>query len=105
MSSSQHLTEEPVVIVTNEDLIEGSIYYHHNVRLSDTLKSPSALENPYLALTNATVTHRATGKKVVHSRFMLVARSKVTALMPRSELIDSDHLAIPELQDTAIADS
>ncbi len=99
----RNLTEESIVIVTNEDLIEGAMYYHHNVRLSDNLKSPTALDNPYLALTNATVTHRATGQQVVHSRFLLVARSKVTALMPKSDVITPGDQAANAEHDTATA--
>ena len=99
----QHLTEESIVIVTDDDLIEGEIYYHKKVRLSDNLKSPSALENPYLALTNATVTDRATGQQVLHSRFLLVARSKVTALMPKSEVITLGDQAVDSEHNTATA--
>ena len=99
----KNFTEELIVIVTSEDLIEGAMYYHHNVRLSDNLKAPSALENPYLALTNATVTDRASGQQVVHSRFLLVARSKVTALMPKSEVIALGDQAANAEYDTATA--
>ena len=82
-----NLTDEPVLVVTDDDLIEGTICYHKNVRLSDAMKSPASLNNPYLALANATVTRRATGQQVIRTRFLLVTRSRITALMPKSEVL------------------
>ena len=122
------LTEEPVVIVTNEDyLIEGTMKnYNDSLWLSNALRvrqyastssnvcpslrpeappldSPSLDDNLYFALSNATVTHLATGQQVVHSRSLLVARSKVTALMPKSEVITLGDQAVDSEHDTATA--
>ena len=121
------LTEDSVVIVTNEDyLIEGTMNHNDSIWLSNTLKyrqyasmssnvcpstrpgtppltSPSTWDNLYFSLSNATVTRLATGEQVVHSRTLLVAHSQVTALMPKSEVITLGDQAVNAEHDMATA--
>jgi hypothetical protein len=83
-----NLIRERVVILTDRELIEGTICYPEGVRLSDALNSASAnLSKHHLPLVDATVTRVDTGQEVFSSRFLLVARSKIVVLLPKSEQI------------------
>ena len=81
------LIRERVLILTDRELIEGTICYAEGIRLSDALNSASAqLSKPHLPLVDATVTRVDTGQEVLRCRFLLVARSKIVVLLPKSEL-------------------
>jgi vesicle coat complex subunit len=85
------LTRERVVILTDQELIEGTICYVEGVRLSDALNSETAhLSRPHLPLVDATVSHRITGEVILRSRFLLVARSRIVVLLPKSEFCPGD---------------
>jgi hypothetical protein len=86
--STKHtnLIRERVVILTDQDLIEGTICYSEGIRLSDALNSETAhLARPHLPLVDATVCQRNTGQVILRSRFLLVARSKIVVVLPKSE--------------------
>src|SRR5437867_11925128 len=78
---------ERIVIVTDQDVIEGTICYPRGVRLSDALNAESAkLSKPHLPLVDVTVTRIETGRELLRSRFLLVAHSKIVLLLPKSEI-------------------
>lgn len=82
------LVRERVVIVTDQDVIEGTVCYPRGVRLSDALNAENAqLSRPHLPLVDATVTRIELGKELLHSRFLLVARHKIVVLLPKSEIL------------------
>src|SRR5258705_4836540 len=88
---SVSLIRERVVIVTDQELIEGTICYAEGIRLSDALNSESAhLSKPHLPLVDASVIRIETGREILRSRFLLVARSKIVVLLPKSEICTED---------------
>jgi hypothetical protein len=88
---NSNLIRERVVILTDQDLIEGTICYVEGIRLSDALNSETAhLARPHLPLVDATVSNRNTGEVVLRSRFLLVARNKIIVLLPKSEFCNGD---------------
>jgi hypothetical protein len=90
---------EPVVIVTDLDLIEGTICYPRGIRLSDALNAESAqLAKPHLPLVDASVTRIETGKELLRSRFLLVAREKIVVLLPRSEMSSTPTMPAADLE-------
>ena len=98
------LVRERVVIVTDQDVIEGTICYPRGVRLSDALNAENAqLSKPHLPLVDATVTRIDLNKELLHSRFLLVARSKIVVLMPKSEILASCSSAPPEPEPAPLA--
>ena len=90
-AENNDLVRERVVIVTDQELIEGTICYAEGIRLSDALNSESAhLSKPHLPLVDASVTRIETGREILRSRFLLVARSKIVVLLPKSEICTDD---------------
>src|SRR5947209_11451680 len=82
-----NLVRERVLVVTEHDVIEGTLCYPRGLRLSDALNAPSSQrDKPNLALVDATVTRIASGQQLVSSQFLLVAREKIVMLMPKSEI-------------------
>jgi hypothetical protein len=83
----KNLATERVLILTAEALIEGTIFHHREIRLSDAINAPQFRDNPYLALRDAWVTKPETNQVVVRSKVLLVARSRILCVMPSSEVL------------------
>lgn len=83
---------EDVLIVTDENLIQGKLWRRdalcggQTIRLSDALDSPPDPKSQYVDLTDATVTQIATGERLLSTGFLMVARNKITAVLPLAEL-------------------
>ena len=83
---------EEVLIVTDDNLIRGKLWRRdaicggQTVRFSDALDSPPDLNSKYVDLTDATVTLVTTGEELLRSGFLMVARDKISAVLPLSEL-------------------
>src|SRR5262245_58626834 len=87
-NSKEQLKRERVWVFTDKDLIEGTLFQPQDIRLSDAVNAPSAQrDRPYMALTDATVTRIETGQEILSSRFLLVSRSQVVVMMPKSEVL------------------
>lgn len=98
----QNLKSEQVIVLTVESLIEGSLHYHKDVRLSDALNSPYLRENPYVALNDVRVLRLASGEEILRVRFLLVARSQILCIMPKSEVVAAPMLDPSRPKQTAI---
>ncbi|MCI0457558.1 MAG: hypothetical protein L0Z62_11360 [Gemmataceae bacterium] len=83
----RNLIREQVVILTENAIIEGNLYHHQDMRLSDALNAPAVKDHPYLALVDVTVTRIATGQEILTSQFLLVQRSKIEVILPRAEIL------------------
>lgn len=96
---------EEVLIVTDENLIRGKLWRRdalcggQTVRFSDALDSPPDPNSKYVDLTDATVTRMTTGEELLSSGFLMVARHKISAVLPLSELRSC---AIDALADSAV---
>jgi hypothetical protein len=83
---------DEVLLITDENLIQGKLWRRNAIcggqttRFSDALDSPSDPKSQYVDLTEATVTRIATGEQLLSSAFLMVARSKIVAAVPLSEL-------------------
>jgi hypothetical protein len=83
----KNLTTERVVILTAEVLIEGTMYHHQEIRLSDSLNAPQFRDNPYMTLADAVVTKIETDHVVFRSNVLMVARSRILCITPKSEVL------------------
>jgi hypothetical protein len=86
-ANSANLKRERVVIQTEHDLIEGTFCYARGLRLSDALNAAVNREKPYMSLVDATVTRLETGQVLFRSRFLLVSRTRIVVLLPKSEIL------------------
>jgi len=105
--NTSNLVRDRVLVVTEHDLIEGTLCYPRGLRLSDALNAPSSQrDKPNLALVDATVTRIATGQKLLASQFLLVARERIVMLMPTSEMTQRplSGRPAPAEADTAVED-
>ena len=78
------VTKEPVQVIvqTITNTIQGNVHVRINQRLKDELDG----ENPFLAITDATV-YDLGGKPLYQSHFIAVNRSHILWLIPKKELI------------------
>jgi len=83
----KNLTTERVVILTAEVLIEGTIFHHQEIRLSDSLNAPQFRDNPYMTLADAVVTKIDSDHVVFRSNVLMVARSRILCITPKSEVM------------------
>lgn len=85
-------------------MIEGSLHYLKEVRLSDALNSPHLRDSPYMALNDVRVLRLASGEEILRVRFLLVARSQILCVMPKSEVVSAPMLdsSRPKERTTAI---
>jgi hypothetical protein len=83
----KNLTTERVVILTAEVLIEGTMYHHQEIRLSDSLNAPQYRDNPYMTLADAIVTKIESDHVVFRSNVLMVARSRILCMTPKSEVL------------------
>jgi hypothetical protein len=97
----KNLTTERVVILTAEVLIEGTIFHHQEIRLSDSLNAPQFRDNPYMTLADAVVTKIDTDHVVFRSNVLLVARSRILCITPKSEVLNS---GLPTLKGQQLID-
>jgi hypothetical protein len=82
----KNLTTERMMILTADVLIEGTIFHHQEIRLSDALNAPQFRDNPYLTLSDALVRKIETNHVVLRSKVLLVARGQILCITPRSEV-------------------
>src|SRR5262245_1723296 len=97
----RNLTTERVVILTAEVLIEGTIFHHQEIRLSDSLNAPQFRDNPYMTLADAVVTKIDTDHVVFRSNVLMVARSRILCITPKSEVLTS---GLPTLKGQQLID-
>src|SRR5713101_1256105 len=83
----RNLTTARVVILTAEVLIEGTIFHHQEIRLSDSLNAPQFRDNPYMTLADAVVTKIESDQVVFRSNVLMVARSRILCITPKSEVL------------------
>ncbi len=83
----KNLTTERVVILTAEVLIEGTMYHHQEIRLSDSLNAPQFRDNPYMTLADAVVTKIESDHVVFRSNVLMVARTRILCITPKSEVL------------------
>src|SRR5229473_4666290 len=83
----KNLTTARVVILTAEVLIEGTIFHHQEIRLSDSLNAPQFRDNPYMTLADAVVTKIESDQVVFRSNVLMVARSRILCITPKSEVL------------------
>lgn len=82
------LKRERVWILTDRDLIEGTLFQPQDIRLSDAINAQAAQrDRPYIALTDAVVTRIESGRELISTRFLLVSRNQIVVMMPRSEVL------------------
>ncbi len=86
--AKEQLKRERVWILTDQDLIEGTLFQPTDIRLSDAVNAQAAQrDRPYMALTDAIVTRIETGQEILSTRFLLVSRGQVVVMMPKSEVL------------------
>jgi hypothetical protein len=95
----KNLKTERVVILTEEALIEGTLFHHLEVRLSDALNAPMFRDSPYLSLSDAQVTRIDSSEPILQSKFLLVSRNRILCITPKSEV-----LSIPSLPAAPVAE-
>ena len=101
------LHREEVIIVTDRNLIQGTLCRHEDIRLSDMFNAPANQGAPYLSLANVKVTRVETGVPVFKARFLLVARAKIEFVVPISDVISNLISDVPpppaELKDKRVS--
>jgi hypothetical protein len=97
----KNLKTERIVILTEEALIEGTWLHHQELRLSDALNAPQFRDHPYLSLTDAVVTRISSPETVLQSKFLLVSRSRILCITPKSEVL---HSGLPSLPATTLSE-
>ncbi len=85
----KNLTTARVVILTAEVLIEGTIFHHQEIRLSDSLNAPQFRDNPYMTLADAVVMKIESDQVVLRTKVLMVARSRILCITPKSEVLSS----------------
>jgi hypothetical protein len=91
----KNLKTERIVILTEEVLIEGTLFHNLEVRLSDALNAPMFRDSPYLSLSDAQVTRIGSSEAVLHSKFLLVSRNRILCITPKSEVLSSTIPILP----------
>jgi hypothetical protein len=81
---------DEVVLVTGEELIEGTLHYLTAIRFTDAFNSPHNRENPFVVLTKVTGRSRLTGTEVLKSGLLRVERSSILMAAPRAEISSFD---------------
>ncbi len=79
-------TAERIVILTVREIFEGSVYYHQDQRISDSLNAPNNRETPYIALKDVEVRCRETGQVTLRTRCLLLKRARIEYVIPRAEI-------------------
>lgn len=79
------ITKEPVKVIlqTTNHLIKGELHIRINQRLKDELDN----SNPFLAITNATISD-LNGQALYQTNFMAVNRNHIIWLIPEKEIIN-----------------
>ena len=79
------ITKEPVKVIlqTTNHLIKGELHIRINQRLKDELDN----SNPFLAITNATISD-LNGQVLYQTNFMAVNRTHIIWLIPEKEIIN-----------------
>ena len=86
---------ERILLATDEEYIEGVVHHPSAIRLSDAFNAPQHHETPFVVMTDATMLSRETGAEILKSRVLLVLRSTIRIVAPRSEVT---WLGLTELQ-------
>jgi hypothetical protein len=97
----KNLITERVVILTAEVLIEGTFLHHQEIRLSDSLNAPQFRDNPYMTLADAVVTKIESDQVIFRSNVLMVARSRILCITPKSEVL---HSGLPTLNGFSCTD-
>jgi len=88
-SLREKLLREEVIVVTERNLIQGTLCRHEDIRLSDAFNAPANQGAPYLSLANVKVTRVETGVPVFKARFLMVARAKIEFVIPISDVMSN----------------
>jgi hypothetical protein len=75
-------SNQKVLIFTDGERIEGTIRHGHGIRLSDYFNASVHRENPFVNLCDATITCLKTGQILFKGDFFMLARSRITMVMP-----------------------
>jgi hypothetical protein len=73
---------QKVLIFTESERIEGTIRHGQGIRLSDYFNASVHRENPFVNLCEATVTSLKTGEIIFEGDFFMLARTRITMVMP-----------------------
>ncbi|MDB5350715.1 MAG: hypothetical protein JWN86_1962 [Planctomycetota bacterium] len=79
--------EQRVLVITDGERIEGTLFHMGGIRLSDFLSAAAHQDDPYLKIKDPTVTCRRTGTELGRSPFLVVAKDRVVLIMA-SEAIE-----------------
>ena len=94
-SQIDQFIEERVIILTDGERIEGSLFHMGGVRLSDFLTSPIHQDSRFLKLKDPTVYCRRSGEELVKVPFAMVARDRIVMVMT--------HVAVPQDEPGSLA--
>ena len=90
MSMDEQLTDmlsrEEVVVLTDRNMIQGTMCRHTAIRFSDSINAAVNRDSPYLPLVSAKVTDIKSGKPICTARFLMVARARIEVILPMSDL-------------------
>lgn len=85
-AAEYHRQKQRVVVLTENTVVEGTIYFPEGVRLSDALNSPANVNQRYVPLTDVRVVSLADGREILRSRVILLHHHYILGIVPGDEL-------------------
>lgn len=76
---------EPIVILTQDELIEGVLYRPEDIRFSDVMNASAYRSVPFLAMRDARIFSRERREEILRTNFVLVARERIICVMPKAD--------------------
>ena len=78
-------TNQRLLIFTENERIEGTVRHAQAIRVSDYFNADVHRQNPFVNLCDATVTNLRTSEVICRGQFVMLARSRVTMVVPLDE--------------------
>jgi hypothetical protein len=78
---------EPVLLFTENEIIDGILCRPSEIRLSDVLNATAFRGTPFLGLRNARVISRTLHEEIFNTEFIMVARERITYIMPKANSV------------------
>jgi hypothetical protein len=83
MENNRHTAR--IFILTDQEFIEGTLFYPEAIRFSDAINAEAYRVNPFLPIKDARVFCRKTQKQLLRCPFFLVGRDKIIGIVPKED--------------------
>jgi hypothetical protein len=74
------ITEKPVIIYTEHEVIRGTLFHARSIRLSDFMNSRLLSDSLFITMTKAQVSSRHSAEVISETDFMLLARDAIVMI-------------------------